>query len=65
MQDREHSDASARERSCCIEQGELMRQVKIGDRFVKQESLAVMDCVGGLDLRQGPRELDPTLLAAR
>ena len=39
-----------------------MGQVKIGDRFVKQQSLAVMNRPGGLDLLQGPCELEPTLL---
>jgi hypothetical protein len=39
-----------------------MRQVKIGDWFVKQESQAVMHRPGGLDLRQSARELDPPLL---
>ena len=64
MQDRQHSDASARDRPCRIEQGELMGQVEIGDRFVEQKSLAIMNRPGGLDLRQGPRELDPPLLPA-
>jgi hypothetical protein len=64
VQDRQHSDAPARDRPGCIEQSELMRQVEVRDWFVKQERLAVMNRPGGLDLRKGPRELDPTLLPA-
>ena len=62
MQDRKHSDASACDRPCRIKQGELMRQAQIGDRFVEQKSLVLMNGPRGLDLRQGPRELDPPLL---
>jgi hypothetical protein len=51
VQDRQHSHASARHRSRGVEQGELMGQVEVGDRFIKQESLAIMNCAGGLDLR--------------
>jgi hypothetical protein len=47
-----------------IEQSELVGQVEIRDGFVKQEGLAIMDGPSGLDLRQGPRELDPTLFPA-
>ena len=64
MQDRKHSDASACDRPCRIKQGELMRQVQIGDRFVEQKSLVLMNHPRGPDLRQGPRELDPPLLPA-
>jgi hypothetical protein len=64
VQDRKHSDASACDRPCGIEQSELMRQVQIGDRFVEQKSLVLMNGPCGLDLRQGPRELDPPPLPA-
>jgi ABC-type hemin transport system ATPase subunit len=64
VQDRKHGHTSSRDRLCRIKQGELMRQVQIGNRFVKQKSLAVMNGLRGFDLSQGPRELDPTLLPA-
>ncbi len=61
---REHSDALARDRAPGVEQSELMRQVEVGDWFVKQKSLAFMNRPGGLDLRHNPRNLHPPLLTA-
>jgi hypothetical protein len=55
----------ARDRSRRIKQSELMGNVEIGDGFVEQKSLSLVNCPRGLDLRQSPRELNPTLLPAR
>ena len=64
MQDGQHRDSAPCDRSCGVEQRELMRQIEVGDGFVEQKRLAIMDCPSGLDLRHDPRELDPPLLSA-
>jgi hypothetical protein len=65
VQDREHRNAARRGSLRRVEQGELMRQVEIGDRLIEQKRLAIMDGSSGLNLRQDAGELDAPLLPAR
>ena len=65
VQDRQHSDAPLRGALRRVKEGELVRQVEVGDRFIEQERLALMNGSGGFNLRQDACKLNASLLAAR